>query len=238
MTKELVIKQNKTLKNLLYDLDKIIEYANNTTIDSDDSKKVASDNIGSLKSYRKKTEDEKLLITKPFRDAVNKFNMQVKEIDEKASSALTILNKKYIDYQLAQEKKIKEEQELAKQKELEELRRIAIEATTSIENQPELSPLISEMLAPIEQKIAFIENSDTTYKSNPTRGEAFTTGLKKNYKARIINKSEFYEYAVKTKNYDLIEPNLTMINAIARIKKQECIENGIEYYLDYSTSTR
>jgi hypothetical protein len=249
MTTELTIKKSAELIELENGITALIMFANTSTITDLATKKLASDNLGYLKSAIKRIEERKLEITSPYRDAVSTFNNQVKLILEPAEVALKSLNKKFIDYVTEQERVAREQAEAERRAEIARieaeaklLEQAMIDTAESV-NDPELINEAIQQQADAQARIEAIKNQEIIVETSSARGSNFSTGVRYLPRAKVIDPKAAMIWAANTERYELFEVVSGPLNVLAKTKlgndtTQKIVENGIEYYYEATTGTR
>ena len=205
--------------------------------------KTASDNIGLLRRVSSGLNNKRLEQVKPFQDELSRFKAEIDSIIAKSNKALGILEGKYKAYIIAEEaKKIKEAEE-ARLRAIEEEKAKALLIEKDILAQAEKYD-IEEL---VEQAIELNNESQAKIddlKSQPidvgkmtVRGQGFTTSLKDNWSAEIVDWVQFLQWIIKTERWgEMLDAK--NLRAYAISIKKEGIMNGVKVSNNRSLSSR
>lgn len=245
-----VIKKDDKIIEIETKLDKSIKYCTELVIDSPEAAKMAADEIGFIKNFKKTVGERKLEATKAYRDAVTAFNNTVSEVVDKAEQALKIISPKYIKY--IEDEEAKERERVRKEREAlaeEERKKAAVIEADIINiaeenNTPELLDQAIQINEEAEQKIQEMQAKSIETKTS-VKGFSFSAGLRKTWKAEIVDMEAFLKYVLESKRFELVVPEKTNIGNFARNvgkgfskTEKEKTNFGIRVYYETGTASR
>lgn len=175
----------KTISTIIKDTGDIQKtLADKLAIIGDDNIGLANDTLRALKVYVKQVDTERLEMTRPIDEAKKGIMFKASKITAPLKAAITILNTRVLEYQIAKDEAEKERQRLAREQEVMRLKAEQAEIEEqAVDNQSDLA--IQDAIA-IEEKIEAVEISEVVGQTQ-SKGDFSSSSLVEVWKCEVID---------------------------------------------------
>jgi hypothetical protein len=189
-----------------------------------------------IKKGKKLINDNMDFFLKPLNLIVKSIREKKKELTGQLEWYEKIMAKALIDYdnKLEEERKKKEEERLKKieeEKKKKEAEEQKLKEKMAIESDEGKKEELNEQLETVQQSEINIP-SEPIEEKNVIQSANNKTHTKSNWKARIIDKKAFIEYALKNDLIECIEITESKINKLAKLYKDTKKMPGLEFWND------